>query len=70
MDAWMTTCPACGATKLTTVHLPRPQDDPAPGTRRALRCLVCDAQWADAEDWQAVHQNAEPDGDGSPDETP
>jgi len=48
-------CPRCGSVKATTIMLPArgPQDTrPHP----AFRCMGCDTQWADDEQWAKLHE--------------
>lgn len=65
MDERVSSCPACGHRKLTTIALPRPH---APSeearTRRAFRCLECDAQWADEQQWDDLHRAGDGSGEG------
>ncbi|WP_377644900.1 hypothetical protein [Oryzobacter terrae] len=48
-------CPRCESPKITTVQLPRPHG-PAepPATQRGFRCLGCDTQWVDDDQWRAL----------------
>jgi transposase-like protein len=49
-------CPNCGSEKLTTVRLPKPaKDGEPPSTQPGWRCLECDAQWSDPEQWRLTH---------------
>lgn len=54
-----TACPSCASEKVTTIQLPRhhePQEQAS--TQRAFRCLGCDAQWVDDEQWQQLRSAA------------
>ena len=54
-----TTCPRCGGEKVTTIQLPRHHEPSEPSTtQRAFRCLGCDTQWVDDEQWQQLKDEA------------
>ena len=59
-EGWASTCPSCGASKITTIQLPRHHEpSEAPSTQRAFRCLQCDTQWTTESEWQDRRQAAD-----------
>lgn len=48
-------CPRCGSPKATSVMLPPAKGSHDARPHPAFRCMVCDTQWADDEQWARVH---------------
>lgn len=51
-------CPRCGSPKATTVMLPPGRGTHEARPHPAFRCMVCDTQWADEEQWARIHSEA------------
>jgi hypothetical protein len=49
-------CPHCGSTRATTIMLPPTRGTHETRPHPAFRCLVCDTQWADDEQWTRLHE--------------
>jgi hypothetical protein len=49
-------CPRCGSPKATTVMLPPSKDSQDARPHPAFRCMVCDTQWSDDEQWARLHE--------------
>ena len=49
-------CPRCGSPKATTVMLPPSKDSQDARPHPAFRCMVCDTQWSDDEQWTRLHE--------------
>lgn len=49
------TCPRCGSPKATSVMLPPAKGSHETRPHPAFRCMVCDTQWADDEQWAQLH---------------
>lgn len=54
-------CPRCGSTKATTIMLPPGRDSTDHRPHPAFRCLSCDTQWSDEDEWARLHAET-PDG--------
>jgi hypothetical protein len=57
-------CPRCGSPKATTVMLPPAKSSPDARPHPAFRCMVCDTQWADDEQWAQLRESREGDPQG------
>lgn len=49
-------CPRCGSTRATTVMLPSGKDSTDSRPHPAFRCMSCDTQWSDDEQWTRLHE--------------
>lgn len=49
-------CPRCGSPKATTVMLPPARDSQDARPHPAFRCMSCDTQWSDEEQWTRLHE--------------
>jgi len=60
-------CPRCGSVKATSIMLPaKGAQDTRP--HPAFRCMVCDTQWADDEQWATLHEAHADEADARTDE--
>lgn len=63
-------CPRCGSPKATSVMLPPAKGSHEARPHLAFRCMACDTQWADEEQWARIRaeagaeESAGPDSDG------
>lgn len=53
------TCPNCESPKVATVKVPKPvPHGQPPATQTAFRCLACDTQWVDRDEWLTKNAGA------------
>ncbi len=50
-------CPRCGSPKATTVMLPPARGSQDTRPHPAFRCMVCDTQWSDEEQWARLRES-------------